>query len=51
MDAMPLTYLADSIRQTMVQSSALHSHLINVGVLVGWFIACLIVAVRFFKWE
>jgi ABC-2 type transport system permease protein len=51
MDAMPLTYLADSIRQTMVQSSALHSHLINVGVLVGWFTACLIVAVRFFKWE
>jgi hypothetical protein len=35
----------------MVQSSALHSHLINVGVLVGWLAVCLIVAVRFFKWE
>jgi ABC-2 type transport system permease protein len=51
MDAMPLTYLSDSIRQIMVQSSALHTHLINVGVLAGWFIVCLIVAVRFFKWE
>ena len=51
MDAMPLTYLGDSIRQIMVQSTALHSHLINLGVLAGWFIVCLIVAVRFFKWE
>ena len=51
MDAMPLTYLGDSLRQIMVDSSALHSHLINVGVLGGWFAVCLIVAVRFFKWE
>ncbi len=51
MDAMPLTYLGDSVRQIMVQSSAIHSHLINVGVLVGWFAVCLIIAVRFFKWE
>jgi ABC-2 type transport system permease protein len=51
MDAMPLTYLADSIRQIMVDSSALHPQLVNVGVLVGWFAVCLIVAVRFFKWE
>ena len=51
MDAMPLTYLGDSLRQIMVQSSALHSQWVNVGVLFGWFTACLIVAVRFFKWE
>jgi len=51
MDAMPLTYLGDSIRQIMVQSTALHSHLVNMGVLAGWFIVCLVVAVRFFKWE
>lgn len=51
MDAMPLTYLGDSLRQIMVDSSALHSHLINVGVLGGWFVVCLIIAVRFFKWE
>ena len=51
MDAMPLTYLGDSLRQIMVESSALHSHLINVGVLGGWFVVCLVIAVRFFKWE
>ena len=51
MDAMPLTYLGDSFRQIMVDSSAMHSHLINAGVLGGWFVVCLIVAVRFFKWE
>lgn len=51
MDAMPLTYLGDSLRQIMVESSALHSHLINAGVLAGWFAVCLIVAVRFFRWE
>ena len=51
MDAMPLTYLGDSIRQIMVDSSPMHSHLINAAVLGGWFAVCLIVAVRFFRWE
>jgi ABC-2 type transport system permease protein len=51
MDAMPLTYLADSLRQIMVGSSAMHSHLINIGVLGGWFVVCLVLAVRFFRWE
>ena len=51
MDAMPLTYLADSLRQIMVESSAMHSHIINLAVLGGWFVVCLVLAVRFFKWE
>lgn len=51
MSAMPLTYLADSLRQIMVSSFAMHSQLINVGVLGAWFIVCIIVAVRFFRWE
>jgi ABC-2 type transport system permease protein len=51
MDAMPLTYLSDSIRQIMVQSQPLHSYLINLGVLIAWLVGCFIVAVRFFKWE
>ena len=51
MDAMPLTYLGDSIRQIMVDSSPMHSHFINAAVLGGWFAVCLIVAVRFFRWE
>jgi ABC-2 type transport system permease protein len=51
MTAMPLTYLGDSLRQIMVEASPLHSHLINTAVLGGWFLACLTVAVRFFRWE
>jgi ABC-2 type transport system permease protein len=51
MDAIPLTYLGDSLRQVMVESSALHSHMINLAVLGGWFVVCLVLAVRFFKWE
>lgn len=49
--AMPLTYLGDSLRQIMVESSALHSHLINAAVLGGWLVVCLIGAVRLFRWE
>ena len=51
MDVIPLTYLADSLRQIMVESQPLHSHIVNLGVLGGWFAVCLILAVRFFKWE
>jgi ABC-2 type transport system permease protein len=51
MNAMPLTYLGDSLRQIMVHSSALHPYLINMGVLGGWFLVSIIVAVRFFRWE
>ncbi len=51
MSAMPLTYLGDSLRQITVNSSPLHSHLVNAAVLGGWFIVCLVIAVRFFKWE
>ncbi|MEA1958727.1 MAG: ABC transporter permease, partial [Chloroflexota bacterium] len=51
MDAIPLTYLGDSLRQVMVESSALHSHPINLAVLGGWCLVSLILAIRFFKWE
>jgi len=51
MDVMPLTYLGDSLRQVMVESTPIHSQFANVGVLAGWFMVCLIVAVRFFRWE
>jgi len=51
MAAMPLTYLGDSLRQIMVESSALHSHLTNIAVLGGWLLVCLTAAVRLFRWE
>ena len=51
MNVMPLTYLGDALRQVMVESTPIHSQFANVGVLAGWFMVCLIVAVRFFRWE
>lgn len=51
MEAVPLTYLGDSLRQIMVESSALHAHWINIGVLGGWFAVSLVIAVCFFRWE
>jgi ABC-2 type transport system permease protein len=51
MAALPLTYLGDSMRQIMVNASAIHPMLLNLAVLGAWFVACLAVAVRFFKWE
>jgi ABC-2 type transport system permease protein len=51
LNAMPLTYLGDSLRQIMVGASSLHPHYVNLAVLGGWFLACLVGAVRFFRWE
>lgn len=49
--AMPLTYLADLLRQVMVGAPPLHSVSTNLAVLGGWTIATLILAVRFWRWE
>ncbi|MBN2098718.1 MAG: ABC transporter permease [Dehalococcoidia bacterium] len=51
LNAMPLTYLGDSLRQIMVGATPLHPHYLNLAELGGWFLACLIGAVRFFRWE
>ena len=47
----PLTYLADALRQIMVGSNPLHSLMLDAAMLGGWFLICLVVSVRFFKWE
>lgn len=49
--AIPLTYLGDSLRQIMVASAALHSQVVNLSVLAGWLVGCLALAIRFFRWE
>jgi ABC-2 type transport system permease protein len=50
-DAMPLTYLADALRQIMVGGVPLHPLRIDLLVLVAWLAVCAILAVRFFRWE
>ena len=49
--AMPLTYLADGFRQVMVDSPPLYPMTVNILVLLGWLVVCLLLTIRFFKWE
>lgn len=49
--AMPLTYLGDALRQIMVDATPVHSLSIDVAVLAGWLGVCMVLAVRFFRWE
>ncbi|MEP7198963.1 MAG: ABC transporter permease [Chloroflexota bacterium] len=47
----PLTYLADALRQEMVAANAIHPLMLDAGVLVVWLVGSAVVAVKFFKWE
>ena len=48
---MPLTYLADALRQIMVGATPAYGLGVDFAVLVGWLLVCGVLAVRFFKWE
>ncbi len=49
--AIPLTYLADVLRQVMVGSTPAYSITTDIVVLVGWLVVCMAISVRFFRWE
>jgi ABC-2 type transport system permease protein len=48
---MPLTYLADALRQTMVGGAAYVPLEMGVTILVGWLVASLAISARFFRWH
>jgi len=48
---LPLTYLADALRQVMVGATPAYSLGFDFAVLAGWLLVCALLAVRFFKWE
>ncbi len=50
-EALPLTYLGDAFRQIMVGAPPLHSLSTDIIVLSGWFVICMVLAIRFFRWE
>lgn len=50
-NAMPLTYLADAFRQIMVESTPLYSLETDAAVLAAWMVVCMVLAIRFFRWE
>jgi ABC-2 type transport system permease protein len=48
---MPLTYLGDALRQTMVGGAAFASLEFDVLVLAGWLVVSLLISARFFRWQ
>jgi ABC-2 type transport system permease protein len=48
---LPLTYLADVLRQTMVGGAAYVPLEVGVLVLVGWLVASTAITARFFRWH
>ncbi len=50
-EALPLTFLGDSLRQVMVEATPFHPVGLDIAVLVGWLVVCMALSIRFFKWE
>jgi ABC-2 type transport system permease protein len=48
---LPLTYLADALRQVMVNGTQIAPLPVDLAVLTGWLVVCLGVAARSFRWE
>ncbi|MFI5274301.1 MAG: ABC transporter permease [Ktedonobacterales bacterium] len=49
--AMPLTYLADAIRQVSIGSVPDFPITLDIAVLLAWTLVCGLLSARFFKWE
>jgi ABC-2 type transport system permease protein len=47
----PLTYLADALRQVMVDGSAFAPLYVCAAVLAGWLVVCFFIASRKFRWQ
>ncbi|NDJ75773.1 MAG: ABC transporter permease [Chloroflexi bacterium] len=50
-DVIPLTYLGDALRATMIEAGTYYSMPRNLLILGGWLVVCSVLAVRLFKWE
>jgi ABC-2 type transport system permease protein len=50
-DAIPLTYLSDALRQIMVSANGAYSMPRNILALAIWLVVCTVLALRLFRWE
>ncbi len=50
-DAMPLSYLADLLRQVMIGATAAFPLALDLGMVCAWLAVCSVLAVKFFRWE
>ncbi len=48
---MPLTYLGDALRQTMVGGAAYAPLSVDALVLGGWLVVSFLISARFFRWQ
>jgi len=48
---MPITYLGDALRQTMVNATPLHPISMDMAILAGWLVVSIVLTIRFFRWE
>jgi ABC-2 type transport system permease protein len=48
---MPLTYLGDALRQTMVGGAPFVPLGVDIAVLGGWLVVCFGIAARYFRWQ
>jgi ABC-2 type transport system permease protein len=48
---LPLTYLGDALRQTMVGGAAYVALPIGVAILLGWLVVSTAITARFFRWQ
>jgi len=48
---LPLTYLGDGLRQTMVNGTQVAPLALDAAVLAGWLVVCLAISARSFRWE
>ena len=48
---LPLTYLGDALRQTMVGGSPFVPLTVGLAILAGWLTVCLGISARYFRWQ
>ena len=48
---LPLTYLGDGLRQSMVNAPQVAPMAMDAAILAGWLIVCLAISARSFRWE
>ncbi len=50
-DIIPLTYVGDALRHTMIEAGTYFSMTRSLAIITGWLVVCAVLALRFFRWE
>jgi ABC-2 type transport system permease protein len=50
-DAIPLTYVGDALRKTMIDAGSYYSLPLSLSIMTAWLAVCAVLAVKFFRWE